>query len=148
MKIVTFTFPHIYEEFICPCSHIYVCTTLCTSTVSLVSKMFHICHRYFFLCPNHSIKKLKSLTSTDHQCRTSFMPASDQKLSSNVRQFAKLLLSEKFADPHLRKFPPGYTGLGFRWSSVVHVFVALRVFGRVEQSPQHLLEHSLLLWKS
>ena len=63
-------------------------------------------------------------------------------------QFAKLLLSEKFADPHLRKFPPGYTGLGFRWSSVVHVFVALRVFGRVEQSPQHLLEHSLLLWKS
>ena len=24
MKIVTFTFPHIYEEFICPCSHIYV----------------------------------------------------------------------------------------------------------------------------
>ena len=54
----------------------------------------------------------------------------------------------KVRGPHLRKFPPGYTGLGSRWSSVVHVFVALRVFGRVEQSPQHSLEHSLLLWKS
>ena len=34
----------------------------------------------FFLCPNHSLKKLKSFTSTDHQCQTSFMSASDQKL--------------------------------------------------------------------
>merc|ERR1712004_380213 len=92
---------------------------------------FHICHRYFscvLTTPSKSSKASQALIINAER------PSCQRLIKSSNQTFASLpncCSQESSRTLTCGSFHPDtHTGLGFRWSSVVHVFVALRVFGK------------------